>query len=103
MIRGKYEVESELTRPGGRCVMVRSRRGWLEVVADILDAANKRGGVNKTRIVYKANLNFRRIESYLEILMEGGLIEKHSAEGLFKTTERGRDFLKRYREIREFI
>jgi len=86
-------------------VVARSRRGWLDLVADILDVANKEGGVNKTRIVYRANLNFRRLEGYMEPLMERGLIRENSEGGdaLFETTERGREFLNRYRKTRDLL
>jgi predicted transcriptional regulator len=84
--------------------MVRERRGWIEVVADILDAANRRAGVNKTSIVYKANLNFGRLEHYMEFLINKGLMQKKSDdEVLFKTTEKGKEFLDRYRKVRELI
>jgi len=85
--------------------VTRSRRGWLEVIADILEVANKEGGVNKTRIVYRANLNFHRLERYMETLTERKLIRENSAEGdaLFETTEKGREFLNRYRKTRDLI
>ncbi|MCW4020937.1 MAG: winged helix-turn-helix domain-containing protein [Candidatus Bathyarchaeota archaeon] len=84
--------------------MARERRGWIEVVASILDAANKKGGVNKTSIVYRANLNFGRLERYMEVLMEKGLIEQQlEGDLLFKTSERGKEFLDRYKRIRELI
>ncbi len=70
---------------------------------DILNKASQR--VNKTEIVYGANLNFSMIERYLPLLMERGLIMKRDgAEGvLYQTTERGRDVLKNYREIEKFV
>jgi len=85
--------------------VTRSRRDWLEVIADILDVANKEGGVNKTRIVYRANLNFHRLERYMEALKERNLIREHSVKGddLFETTEKGREFLSRYRKTRDII
>ena len=81
-----------------------SKRGWLEVVADILEAANNIGGVNQTRIVYKANINFNRFKIYLEKLKKHDLLQEHSSgETFYKTTEKGRELLNLYRKIRKLI
>jgi predicted transcriptional regulator len=85
--------------------VARSRRDWHDIMADILEVTDKEGGVNKTRIVYRANLNFRRLEGYMEDLTESNLLRENSIGGdaLFETTEKGREFLSHYRKIRTFI
>ncbi|MBE9594879.1 MAG: winged helix-turn-helix domain-containing protein, partial [Proteobacteria bacterium] len=45
----------------------------------------------KTPIVYKANLNFKRVDAYLPYLVDKGLIENTGA--VYKTTEKGKEFL----------
>ena len=58
-----------------------------------------RRGAKKTAIVYNANLNFDRVGKYLLYLEEKGLIE-HTNDG-YKTTERGKEFLRDYRKMKE--
>ncbi len=74
-----------------------TRRGKLEIMGDILRVALN--GARKTEIVYRANLNFTRIERYIPLLEKRGLIE--IASPLYKTTEKGEDFLRSYQELRQ--
>lgn len=60
-----------------------------------------RGGVGKTEIVYKANLNFKRVKKYLAYLEEKGLIE-NSRLG-YRTTEKGEEFLRDYQKMNELL
>ena len=84
-------------------VLVRGRRGRIEIMMDILDEASR--GVNKTRIVYGANLNFKMVGRYLPLLMKRGLIVRLDGESgdVYGITERGREILKNYRRVREFV
>ncbi|RZN42971.1 MAG: hypothetical protein EFT35_01345 [Methanophagales archaeon ANME-1-THS] len=75
----------------------KERRGKLEIIADILSATLK--GAKKTELVYKANINFTRIERYLTYLMEIGLIEQ--IHGEYRITEKGREFLRDYQNVKE--
>ncbi len=50
-----------------------SRRGRVDIIADILTAA--REGNTKTGIMYQSNLNFARFERYFAELIDVGLIE----------------------------
>ena len=83
--------------------MVRGRRGRIEIMMDILDKAS--GGVNKTGIVYGANLNFDMAGRYLPLLMKRGLILRFNGEKgvVYRITERGRGVLRNYKQIREFV
>jgi len=83
--------------------LVRERRGKIEIMMDILDKAS--GGVNKTGIVYGANLNFNMAERYLPLLMKRGLIVRLDGERdvVYRVTERGQEVLKNYREIKRFV
>ncbi len=74
-----------------------ARRGELEIMGDILHVAIN--GARKTEIVYKANLNFTRIERYIPLLEKRGLIE--IARPLYKTTPKGEEFLRNYQELRK--
>jgi len=75
------------------------RRNNVDIVADILRVAM--GGAKKTWIVYRANLNFKIVKDYLSELIEQGLLA--ASEGsLYRTTERGREFLRQYDDLSRF-
>jgi len=70
------------------------RRGEVEIMRDILEACLR--GVNKTRIVYRANLNFSRLERYLGLLLGlGFVVEEDDPAGsvVYRTTRAGLDFV----------
>jgi len=77
----------------------KERRGKLEIMVDILTTA--REGVRKTEMVYGANLNFNRAERYIPFLEERGLMGNSGA--VYKTTEKGEEFLREYRRIKELF
>jgi len=78
-------------------------RGWLRVVEEVLTLALK--GANTSRIVYGANITFTRFQRYAPFLLERGLlIQEDSPRGtIYKTTEKGRNFLTCMRKVREFL
>ena len=53
---------------------VERKRGPTEIIVEILSVAS-RGGVTKTSLVYKVNLNFTRIEKYIKLLIGKEMIE----------------------------
>ncbi|MGD2142162.1 MAG: winged helix-turn-helix domain-containing protein [Candidatus Bathyarchaeota archaeon] len=73
------------------------RRNDLDICADILNVANK--GAKKTHIVYKANLNFELVKGYLKRLMDSGFLVNYNDEGIYTTTQRGRNFLEQYSSL----
>jgi predicted transcriptional regulator len=78
------------------------KRTTIRLIVDILEIALK--GVGKTEIVYKANLNFKQARKYLDFLLEKGLIAVSSnRRNKYRTTEKGKAFIKRYRETVELI
>ena len=84
--------------------LARERRSRMEIVIDILTEALS--DVNKTRIMYRANLNFLRFERYFSDLLDKGLIIKaNSPRGkeLYRTTEKGRRFLKIMQDAEEIF
>jgi len=81
-----------------------SRRSRLEVVADILTEALY--GANKTRIMYRANLNFLRFHRYFSELLDKGLIVRENASDgrvVYRTTDKGKRFLKIISNAEEII
>ena len=78
------------------------RRNSLEITAEILQIAKE--GAKKTHVVYRANLNFRILQHYLDDLENRGLVTNHVERGgLIKTTEKGIRFLKHYKEFQQFL
>ena len=80
------------------------RRSWAEITVDILEVTLT--PCNKTRIMYRANLNFERFNKYFYDFLRKGLIEeKNGPNGrlTYKTTERGRTLLKAVRKAQELF
>jgi len=83
------------------------RRSRAEVIIDILSEAMK--GANKTRIMYRANLNFIRFERYFGELLSKGLIVVVDNPGgsfggvVYRTTEKGKALLNTLKQVREVV
>lgn len=81
--------------------MQRSR--W-DIMASILRVAVT--GEAKTHIMYKSNLSFRQTQSYLDLLLNSGLLRTQLREGgsshttIYVTTTRGRAFMKAYDNLK---
>jgi len=74
------------------------KRSDLEISANVLEIA--REGAKKSHIVYKANLNFKVVNTYLDHLQKSGLITYPSDNHtLFKTTVKGLEYLHQYTEL----
>jgi len=85
-------------------------RSKVDIIANILQAANEEGGAKKTHIMYKCNLSFKQLHAYLEFLVEIGLLKSNSLRKeaneksfLFETTKRGRAFIKAYDNLRALL
>jgi predicted transcriptional regulator len=71
-----------------------------QIIANILSACQG-AGASKTRIVYQANMNFRTINPYLDLLIEKALIDVvQGSPVICKTTRRGEKALESLREIK---
>lgn len=76
-------------------------RSRMDIAADVLEVAQ--GGAIKTRIMYKAFLSFPQLKEYLELLQGGGLLDYVAEEKEYYTTEKGRQFLKMYKDVGQMI
>ena len=76
-------------------------RSRIDIAAAILEIAN--GGSIKTRIMYKAFLSFPQLKEYLGTLTDGGLLKYAEEERVYYTTEKGKRFIKMYREVDAMI
>jgi predicted transcriptional regulator len=78
------------------------RRSPIEMVCDVLGVLSD-GPKRPTHILYKANMSWRVLSSYLDYLVEKGMVEKDNDEGkrmVYRLTERGRSILDRYDDLR---
>ncbi len=70
------------------------------IISQILDICTN--GASKTRIVYQANLNFRTVNPYIELLAKNGLIDVAQGETVcYKTTIKGIRILKEFKHIQD--
>ena len=75
-----------------------AKRSRHTIISQILDIC--RGGASKTRIVYQANLNFRTVDPYIDLLIKNNLIEaKRGNRILYETTERGKALREDFEQI----
>jgi predicted transcriptional regulator len=74
-----------------------SYRNRLDIIADILFVV-KRGSAKKTQIMYGANLSYAVLTKYLAEVVKACLIRFESGTRCYVLTEKGKEFLERYRE-----
>jgi predicted transcriptional regulator len=77
----------------------RKRRDRLFIIAEILDIA--KDGALKTQIMYKANLSFAQLNTYLKLLLNTQLLQKTKNEGktIYRTTKKGLEYMDSYKEV----
>jgi predicted transcriptional regulator len=81
-------------------------RGWLDIIDFILEVC--KSGSLKTHIMYKCNLNSKQVERYLQFLLRCKLLDEvkvsdDSKRHLYQTTEQGRKYTGRYKELAEIF
>lgn len=74
-------------------------RSRTDIIGLILEAT--KGGLNKTKIMYKAYLSSMQLKEYLMILQEKGLIEYEEGQKTYRTTARGIRLLRIYNNMEE--
>ena len=81
----------------------RNNRGKIQIMGDILGLSTS--GIKKTHIMYRANLSYEQVHQYLsELIQKALLVQDASAEGIvYRTTEKGRQFLSYYTRLVEFM
>jgi predicted transcriptional regulator len=79
------------------------RRDKLYIIAEILEIAKE--GTLKTQVMYRANLSFTQLNEYLNFMLKISLLEKVKTNDreVYRATDKGLDFLQRYREISELL
>ncbi len=89
---------------GGRVKVKVEKRSWPSIIVDILEVTLTAS--NKTRIMYRSNLNFNRFNRYFEAMVRKGFIEEQNGSNgrlLYQTTERGRTLLEVLRVAQDLV
>lgn len=79
------------------------RRNKFEIICDILALIQKHGKIKPTHILYKGNLSYDRMKSYISELEEKGLIEevKEKDKSYYIITEKGAKLVEEAKKIKE--
>jgi predicted transcriptional regulator len=85
--------------------MSSKRRGKLEIIHDMLNSIQIKGGkIKPTHLLYKSNLSHSKMKEYLTELMAKEMIDEIEEKGkkMFIMTDKGHEFLHEFERIREF-
>ncbi|MDQ1262594.1 MAG: hypothetical protein QG575_1775 [Euryarchaeota archaeon] len=78
------------------------KRSKHEIFSKILEVCIN--GASKTRIVYQANLNFRTVNPYLDILIKNNLLESSQENHiLYKTTKEGANIYETINKVNNML
>ena len=90
-----YEHEAE------KSSHLRKKRSSMEISVDILRVALEE--VKKSHIVYKANLNFKIVNGFLDSLLTSGLLNGPNRDRFYHTTPKGVDFIEYFEGLEKFL
>lgn len=85
---------------------IRNERSRWEIIEDILIVLMSEERSKKTRIMQKAYLDWRNFQRYFDFLLEEGFMVKCNNpgdEGYYELTERGKELLKRLKNVRDIL
>lgn len=77
--------------------MARKNRDRISIIAAILEAANS--GTCKTRIMLKANLSYKLLNKYLNLVIDLKLVRYENS--VYSLTKDGHVFLKQYLQLHD--
>ena len=77
------------------------KRDRVEIMAEILGLCLEPR--SKTRVMYGTNLSWKMLQNYLSHLQERGLLEALNNSTKYLTTERGRDFVEKWKELQQLL
>ncbi|MAF35255.1 hypothetical protein CMO91_05405 [Candidatus Woesearchaeota archaeon] len=77
----------------------------MDIIFDILGIIAEREKIIPTHLLYKSNLSYKRLQSYVKELREKGLMEESVNEKdgkkQFQLSDKGYQFLQRYKELKD--
>jgi len=77
-------------------------RSKSDIMLEVLNVC--RNKVSKTRIVYKANLNFKLATPYIDFLSEKGLLTiSEGPRTFYETTPQGLEAIKTLKQLSNFL
>ena len=76
-------------------------RSYIDIMGVILNAANERRGIRKSRMMYKTFVGHAQLKEYLPALIENGLLHHDRDAQTFKTSQKGLRFLNSYNLLYE--
>jgi len=80
----------------------------MDIVSDMLAAIQAKGGrIKPTHLMYKANLSYAQLKTYLDELVEKEFVtevesEKKSNNNYIIITDKGDKFVQKLNEMRQF-
>jgi predicted transcriptional regulator len=77
------------------------KRNRLEIMARILGLCEE--PKIRTRIMYGTNLSWRMLVKYLSVMQSIGLLEVHHSPTKYLTTQKGLEFLRKWKELTELL
>jgi len=81
---------------------LRKDRSRWEIVQDLLNVAKEEKKAKKTRIMQRANLDWRNFQRYFGFLLEEGFIENCDSN-CYALTKRGEEMIKRLDQVDEML
>lgn len=83
--------------------MKKDRSRW-EIILDILKVTREEGKVKKTRIMHRANLDWRNFKRYFDFLQADGFIKNCNPDSdRYELTENGKNLLQKLKEVTELV
>jgi predicted transcriptional regulator len=81
----------------------KNNRGKIQIMGDVLALGTS--GIKKTHIMYRANLSYEQVYLYLgDLIGKRLIVQDASSDGvLYRTTEKGREFLLHYARLVELL
>ncbi len=90
-------------KQGDVCITLRKDRSRWEIILDILNTIQEENKVKKTRIMQRVYLDWRNFEKYLDFLLTEGFIAKCNPDPHYKLTDKGKELLKRLKEVDKML
>jgi len=82
--------------------ILRKDRSRWEIVQDLLKVTQEENKAKKTRIMQRANLDWRNFQRYFGFLLEEGLIENCDSN-CYELTKRGEELIRRLGQVDEIL